>query len=61
MSYHPIMGILIFLFAVIISFAFGRSYIKKKTTTYDTGLEQKEKNITHGEITSPDAPWLNEK
>ena len=61
MSYHPIMGISIFLLAVIISFIFGRSYIKKKSNTYDADLVGKEKNIPQGEITSPDAPWLNEK
>ena len=61
MSYHPFMGILIFLLAVIISFLMGRSYIKKKSNINNLDLEEKEKNITHGEITSPDAPWLNEK
>ena len=60
MSYHPIMGILIFLLAVIISFYLVGSYIKK-TNTYDTGLKIKEKILPQGEITSPDAPWLNEK
>ena len=43
MSYHPIMGILIFLLAVIISFAFGRSYIKKKSKL--TMIRPKGKNI----------------
>ena len=61
MSYHPIMGIAIFLLAVIISFVFGRSYIKKKSNTYDADLAEREKNIPQGEVTSPDAPWLNEK
>ena len=61
MSYHPIMGILIFFFAVIISFVLGKYYIKKKSNIYISDLQKKNKKITHGEITSPDAPWLNEK
>ena len=61
MNYHPIMGILIFFFAVIISFLLGKSYIKKKFNIYSSDLEKKNENITQGEITSPDAPWLNEK
>ena len=59
MNYHPIMGILIFFFAVVVSFLLGKYYIKKKSNIYSSGLEKK--NITQGEITSPDAPWLNEK
>ncbi len=61
MSYHPIIGISIFLLAVIISFAFGRAYIKRKPNTYSADLKEREKNMPQGEITSPDAPWLNEK
>ena len=59
MYYHPIMGILIFLFAIIVSFALGRLYIKKKFNFFNTDL--KEKKTMRGEITSPDAPWLDEK
>ena len=46
MSYHPFMGILIFLLAIIISFLMGRSYIKKKSNINNSDLEEKEKNIT---------------
>ena len=39
----------------------GRSYIKKKLDVNNSGLKEKKKVIVQGEITSPDAPWLNEK
>ena len=61
MYYHPLMGILIFLLAVIISFLMGRSYIKKKLDVNNSNFKEKKKTIVQGEITSPDAPWLNEK
>ncbi|OUU62615.1 MAG: hypothetical protein CBC22_03745 [Alphaproteobacteria bacterium TMED62] len=61
MFYHPLMGISIFLLAIIISFVLGRLYIKKKSNIHNSDKDKKQKNIPQGEITSPDAPWLDEK
>ncbi len=63
MSYHPIMGILIFFVAIFISFILGRFLFKKslKTSLFSKGIINKKNSIPRGEITSPDAPWLKEK
>ena len=58
MYYHPIIGILIFLIAIIISFILGRHYIKKKQHNFS---DFKNSSLPKGEITSPDAPWLAKK
>ena len=70
MHYHPLIGIFIFILAVLISFFLGRKMIKTKVKKDEadksTYIKKAEKNKTsslpRGEITSPDAPWLkNEK
>ena len=61
MYYHPLIGVTIFLIAIIFSFILGRLYIKKKLNLV---LNEDDKNKTHlpkGEITAPDAPWLDKK
>ena len=66
MYYHPIIGIIIFIIAIIISFYLGRLLLKKsdqkKVSSFSGGNDQiKNTSIPKGEITSPDAPWLKEK
>lgn len=61
MYYHPIIGIFIFIIAIIISFILGRFYIKKKLNLFSTIQSKKEIPIPKGEITAPDAPWLDKK
>ncbi len=70
MYYHPLIGIFIFILAILVSFFLGRKMIKTKITKEEeeksTFIKKAEKNKTsslpRGEITSPDAPWLkNEK
>ena len=66
MYYHPIIGIIIFIIAVIISFYIGRFLLKKsnkkKISSFNGENDQiKNNSIPKGEITSPDAPWLKEK
>lgn len=66
MYYHPIIGILIFLVAIVISFLLGRVLLKKSLKNSLLARSFIKKNnkdleVTKGEITSPDAPWLNEK
>ena len=61
MYYHPLIGIFIFVFAIIISFILGRFYIKKKLNLLPNKQYKKSTNLPKGEITSPDAPWLNKK
>ena len=68
MTYHPIIGIMIFLIAIIIAFFLGKNAFKKykgaekKSDTRE--LESKNKNNykrpPEGDITSPDAPWLRD-
>ncbi len=61
MHYHPLIGILIFLIAVVISFKLGKYYIKKKQDKVSKLNHQIKVNLPKGEITSPDAPWLDNK
>ena len=66
MYYHPIIGIIIFIIAVVISFYIGRFLLKKsnkkKVSSFNGENDQiKNNSIPKGEITSPDAPWLKEK
>ena len=58
MYYHPLIGISIFLIAIIASFILGRLYIKKKQHRFS---DFKSSKLPKGEITSPDAPWLDKK
>ena len=68
MTYHPIIGILIFLLTIILSFFLGKNAFKKyKSKEKFTNLRVLEKNEKQsyvsappkGDVTSPDAPWLN--
>lgn len=61
MYYHPLIGISIFLVAVIFSFILGRIYIKKKLNFIYQNNDKKKSSLPKGEITAPDAPWLDKK
>ena len=61
MYYHPIIGIFIFIIAIILSFILGKSYIRKKYNKTVNFSDIENTNIPKGEITSPDAPWLDDK
>ena len=57
--YHPIIGIIIFIIAVVISFILGRFYIKNKLNLPTTGNNKKNNILPKGELS--DAPWLDKK
>ena len=60
MQYHPLMGISIFIMAIILSFILGRKYIKKKPNNNLSKKQNSNKSLLpKGEITAPDAPWLD--
>ena len=59
MHYHPLIGITIFIIAIIFSFILGRLYLKKKLNLSNRSKIKKTTPIPKGEITSPDAPWLD--
>ena len=66
MYYHPIIGIIIFIIAVVISFYLGRLLLKKsnqkRAKSFNAEIDQiKNTSMPKGEITSPDAPWLKER
>ena len=66
MYYHPLIGIIIFIIALLVSFYIGRFLLKKsnkkKISSFNGENDQiKNNSIPKGEITSPDAPWLKEK
>ena len=61
MYYHPLIGITIFLIAIIFSFVLGRFYIKKKMNLAFHNNDKKKSTLPKGEITAPDAPWLDKK
>ncbi len=58
MYYHPLIGITIFILAIAFSFVLGRSYFNKKIKTFISN-DKKKSSLPKGEITSPDAPWLD--
>ena len=62
MQYHPIIGIIIFLLAIIASFLLGKNAFKKfKSKTSNLEVLKAKSKISSppkGEITAPDAPWL---
>ena len=64
MYYHPIIGIFIFLGAVIFSFFLGKYAFRKYKRNLNNEnlklLKTTNKNAAppQGEITAPDAPWL---
>mgnify|MGYP001205453537 CR=1 FL=1 len=64
MSYHPIIGISIFLISIVIAFILGRKFIKRETQTNNIKIisnKKLKKTIPpKGDITSPDAPWLKD-
>jgi len=59
MYYHPLIGVSIFLVAVIFSFILGRLYFKKKLNLDYQKNVNKKTPLPKGEITAPDAPWLD--
>ena len=59
MSYHPIIGITIFIIAIFVSFILGRIYLKKKLNLLSSTENKNKGVIPKGEVTSPDAPWLD--
>ena len=68
MQYHPLIGILIFIITIILSFLLGknafRKYkeIEKKENLKSIGTTNKKSynSLPKGDITSPDAPWLKD-
>ena len=61
MQYHPIIGIIIFLFSIFASFILGRLYLKKKLNLFSFKQNKNNNSLPKGEITSPDAPWIEKK
>ena len=57
MSYHPIMGIMIFILTILLSFLIGKKYILAKQK-YIHKSKLKKKKIVQDSI-SPDASWLD--
>ena len=47
--------------AIIISFILGRLYLKKKLNLVYNEKGKKKSSLPKGEITAPDAPWLDNK
>ncbi len=61
MYYHPLIGIMIFTIAIILSFFLGRLYLKKKLNLFSRSQKEPSTILPKGDITAPDAPWLKEK
>ena len=59
MTYHPIMGISIFIISLIIAYYIG-TYISKKYKSKNN-VSEKLKKTDLGDAAAPDAPWMNEK
>ena len=59
MTYHPIIGISIFIISLIIAYYIG-TYIAKKYKS-SKNISEKLKKTDIGNAAAPDAPWMNEK
>ena len=59
MTYHPIMGISIFIISLIIAYYIG-TYIAKKDKS-SRNVSEKLKKTDLGDEAAPDAPWMNKK
>ena len=59
MTYHPIIGISIFIISLIIAYYIG-TYIAKKYKS-SRNVSEKLKKTDLGDAAAPDAPWMNEK
>jgi len=59
MTYHPIMGISIFIISLIIAYYIG-TYIAKKYKS-SRNVSEKLKKTDLGDAAAPDAPWMNKK
>ena len=59
MQYHPLIGISIFLIAIILSFILGRKFMKKTKNEIFSSPKLDQNKLPKGDVTSPDAPWLN--
>ena len=63
MYYHPLIGVTIFLLAVVISFFLGINAFKKykyriKNSNLEILKNKTQSSPPQGEITAPDAPWI---
>ena len=59
MTYHPIIGISIFIISLIIAYYIG-TYIAKKYKS-SRNVSEKLKKTDLGDAAAPDAPWMNKK
>ena len=59
MTYHPIIGISIFIISLIIAYYIG-TYIAKKYKS-SKNISEKLKKTDIGDAAAPDAPWMNKK
>ncbi len=64
-NYHPILGITIFILSIIISYIAGRKlfFLSKNNKKINKFIKAhfETKKPPKGEVSSPDAPWLNKK
>tara|TARA_B100000686_G_scaffold89752_1_gene96454 strand:- start:6166 stop:6363 length:198 start_codon:yes stop_codon:yes gene_type:complete len=62
LNYHPIMGILIFIFSLIIAYFIGKIIAKKNIFKWKKNESTKTSpNTDLGDANSPDAPWMKKK
>jgi len=61
MSYHPIMGILILIFCVILAYLIGKIITKKNILRWKSSDKDNKKPLDIGDANSPDAPWMKDK
>jgi len=59
MTYHPIIGISIFIISLIIAYYIGSYIAKKYNSSKNTSERLKKTDL--GDAAAPDAPWMNEK
>ena len=58
MTYHPIIGISIFILSILAAYLLGKFISRKyKSSSYF----QKKIKETDGDAAMPDAPWVNKK
>jgi len=62
LNYHPIIGILIFIFSLIVAYFIGKIIAKKKIFKWKKSeSSESSSDMGAGDANSPDAPWMKKK
>ena len=61
MNYHPIMGILILIFCIMLAYFIGKLITKKNILKWRRTDNPNDDSLVSGDANSPDAPWMKKE